>query len=186
MAVSEDYGTRMGRAVQAVHQMHVDVTKMITLLDKKLGRGPVLVRITEQARFSVNADVWMPEGMHRIYAVPDLPGRVEGITAVFLDVHGEALREPILLAGQAQFKFEPNDNLRSIIMDGGNAWCLWTGYLTWQEGRPLNSVVRISAPVDREEAHGKLEWVQVIAVPLYSIASIDDVLQLLDRSREGQ
>jgi hypothetical protein len=39
MAVSEDYGTRMGRAVQAVHQMHVDVTKMITLLEKAGSRA---------------------------------------------------------------------------------------------------------------------------------------------------
>jgi hypothetical protein len=99
--MNDDYGPKLGKALQAVHQMHVDVVKLILMLDKELGRKPILVRITDQEKFSVNGPIWMPKGMHRIYAVPEIPGRVEGITAVFLDLLAEPVTEPLLLVGRA-------------------------------------------------------------------------------------
>ena len=60
MPMNDDYGPNLGKALQAVHQMHVDVAKLMLMLDKELGRKSILVRITDQAKFSVNRDIWMP------------------------------------------------------------------------------------------------------------------------------
>src|ERR1035438_3203857 len=183
MPMNDDYGPNLGKALQAVHQMHVDVAKLMLMLDKELGRKSILVRITDQAKFSVNRDIWMPEGMHRIYAVPQIPGRVEGITTVFLDLHGEPVTEPLLLVGQAQFDCPIAEDLKSTLMENENVWCLWTGYLRWQEEHEYGNVVRIDAPPTDDETDKKLRWVQVIAVPLYSISSVRDVMKLLQQAR---
>jgi hypothetical protein len=183
MPMNDDYGPKLGKALQAVHQMHVDVTKLMLMLDKELGRKSILVRITEQAKFSVNGGIWMPEGMHRIYAVPEIPGRVEGITTVFLDLHGEPVTEPLLLVGQAQFDCPIAKDLKSTLAENENVWCLWTGYLGWQEEHEYGKVVRIDAPPTDDEADKKLRWVQVIAVPLYAISSVTDVMKLLQQAR---
>ena len=165
MAMNDAYGRNIELALQAVHQMHVDVTKLILLLDKEIGRQSVRAKITNQAHFAVSADIWMPEGMHRIYPVPEFPGRVEGITTVFIDLWGEPVPEPLLLVGQAQFDCPPLQDLRSTLMENENVWCLWTGYLRWQDQRPLDKVLRIDAPPTDDDAERKLRWVQVIAVP---------------------
>jgi hypothetical protein len=176
MSVNDDYGRKIGMALQAVHQMHVDVTKLISLLDKEIGRSPIRPNITDQAHFVIAGPVWMPEGMHRIYAVPTTPGRVEGVTAVFFDHWGQRIDEPRLLVGHAQFTYQQAED-----MTRGDEWCLWHAYLEWQDRRPINKVLLIKAPSEND--FEKLSWVRLIAVPLYSIGGIKDVMDLLQQTR---
>lgn len=183
MPVSDDYGVKIEEALLAVRQMHADVTKLISLLDTKLNRKPVVMKITDQWKFALDSEIWMPEGMYRIYAVPDVPGCVEGITAVFLNYWGEPIREPLLLVGQAQFATQTADELRTALMEGENVWFLWNAYLKWQDRRVMNEVLPVQGPNDLDQSDGKLRWVQVVAVPLYSIEGIEDVLALLQQVR---
>lgn len=184
MPVSDDYGVRIEEALLAIQQMHADVTKLISLLDTKLNCKPVLTKITDQWKFTLDADMWMPEGMYRIYPVPDVLGRVEGITAVFLNRYtGEPIREPLLLVGQAQFATQTLDELKAALTEGENTWCLWNAYLKWKDTRIMSKVLPVQVPDDVDHSNGKLRWVQVIAVPLYSIGGIGDVMALLQQVR---
>ena len=183
MPVSDEYGPKIEMALRAINQMHIDVRNLILLLDKEMGRSPIVVRITDQARFSVNADVFMPEGMHRIYAVPDSPGRVEGITVVFIDLWGQPVSEPMLLVGQAQFNSQASADLKRTITEGGNLWCLWDAYLRWQDQRPVGKLLQVQPPPNKDDVDEKASWVNVIAKPLYSIKAIADVMSLLQQVR---
>ncbi len=183
MPSNDDYGMKVEKALYAVQQMHQDVAKLILLLDKKLDRKPVLSRITDEWKFGVNAGLWMPEGMHRLYAVPNAPGRVEGITVAFINLYGEPIDQPLLLVGQAEFGC--GAELKSTLTDADNLWCLWNAYLVWREERTLNQLQRVQPPADRDKSRGALKWVRVIAIPLYSVNAIEDVLKLLERTREN-
>jgi hypothetical protein len=59
-----DYGKRIEQAILAVHQMHEDTVKLIRTVDKSVGRGPILERVTDAAKFTINGPTWMVEGMY--------------------------------------------------------------------------------------------------------------------------
>lgn len=60
-------------------------------------------------------------------------------------------------------------------------WDLWYAYFKWSDRRVVDEVL-VPAP----QTKGRIEWAKVIAVPLYSVQSIDHVLQLLERVRSAK
>jgi hypothetical protein len=183
--VSDDYGQRVGMALKAVRQLHEDASRLLSDCDRVLAKGKRVCTRTYAATGGMSSLLngsWMAKGAYRCYAAaPDKqPGLVEAVCLCFF---GEivARDEPLLIAGQISYRLDAGQGLADVC-DGWDLWylfandcperrydeVLWSGPLTWQEG-------------------GKsFDGFRLLAVPLYSIKSLDDVVALMNRVRAAE
>lgn len=166
-----DYGTKMNSALSAVRRMHSDVSKMLVDADSTIGNGwnPIFGSFaTTNLTYSYRADYWMAAFVYRLFSDANNPGTVKGITVWFFD-DSKLIIEPHLLVGELEYELAPEQTLeKTWVSDLINAYSKWHVMPTVDTvltGRNPKQVVRSY---------------KVIATPLYSIASIDDVVKLMD------
>jgi hypothetical protein len=179
--MSKDYGKMMGNAIKAVARMHSDTSKLLQDCDGTIGKGRESVfgnNATRDVTSLVKAEMWMAEGVYRYYDASDKrKGLVDGITACFHDVEKHSLVEPLLIFGRIQYHLDADDAIRDVC----KGWDLWYALIDWADPFELHQVL---TPVPPELDADRIEWLRLIAVPLYSVKSMDDVVRLMKTVRE--
>jgi hypothetical protein len=170
-------GTKMQKGISAVCRMHSAVSKLIVDFDKNVPWSSTSVFgnfATKDLTYHTKASYWMPEGVFRYLSSKADPKLVEAITVCFID---SRLVEPLLLIGRLEYADDPIQ-VRSLC-DG---WDLWNLYFEWnkdwQERVPMNCKI---AP----EAASRIRAATLVAAPLYSVTSMNDVVELMKRAREA-
>lgn len=167
--MTTEYGAKIAGALKAVVQMHSDTSKLLVDCDKHIGKGRASVfgsYATSELTYNFQARFWMAEGVYRYYEAGPL--LVDGVTAAFF--HVDVPTEPLLLLARIQYSGE-------TAASKAKAWDIWSLYFAWGESKELGKVHRYG-----ETDEGRIEWARLIAVPLFSISRIEDVVDLMDRA----
>jgi hypothetical protein len=191
---SDDYGKKIGKAIRAIRAMHEDTAKLVRSLSKVF-TGKVIY--SELAGGGTQETYWMTEGMKRYWGDANLHrGLVEGLNAVFADVDAasgelnDVPEEPLLILGQIQYVVPdpfpvPQNPKRDKRFDDWpwlkeHIWDFREAYLRWRQRgvTTYDEVIRLDRPQDH------VEWVRVLAVPLYSIQNVEHVRSLMGRVRD--
>lgn len=169
-----DYGKQIGQAFEAIRQLHQDVSRLLTDVTAKLGDRRVNQKsvITETSWLLNQPKRWMPFYVTLTSSGGELPpGDVE-LVMVFFWEEGDRPKEPQLILGRVRYKVPPDVKL----------WDLGPACFVW--GRPFEPgvVKRVTPPT-----HDRIECVTYVAVPLFQITSVDDVIKLMEevRTRAG-
>ncbi len=171
-----EYGSKVAGALKAVAQMHSDTSKLLVDCDKQIGRGRRSVfgsYATKELTYNFQAEYWMAEGVYRYYEAG--PMLVDGVTVAFF--HGQAI-EPLLLVAQIRYSYKPGDPEPPVLRDRCDEWDAWSLYFSWGESRELGKVHAYGG-----SDAGRIEWARLVAVPLFSIRRIEDVVEMMDRVR---
>lgn len=179
--LSDDYGQRIGMALKAVRQLHADASKLLSDCDGIIGKGRRVCTRGYAATGGLSTLLggkWMPEGAYRCYAASDArPGRVEAVCLCF---HGEvvACDEPVLIVGRIDYRLNAGQELQELC-DGWDLWYLLADNCPEQTyGKILGG-----GPLSWQDGGKSFDGFHLIAVPLFSITSMDDVVALMDRVR---
>ncbi len=166
-----DYGKQIGKAFEAIRQLHQDVSRLLTDVAAKLGDRRVNQKsvIMETSWLLNQPNRWMPFYVTLTSSGGELPpGEVE-LVMVFFWAEGDRPKEPHLILGRVRYKMPPDIKL----------WDLGPACFEW--GAPIQpGVVKRVTPPD----HDRIECVTFAAAPLFSIASVDDVLKLMEEVRK--
>lgn len=164
----------MNGAVRAVARMHGDTSKLLLDCDKHIGKGRPSIFgnfATKELTYNVQAEYWMACGVYRFYLAAH--NSVEAVTVAFWD---ESTAEPMFLLSQIQYRSDSalEDGLTAIkeVCDGWDVW-----YLYFDGGERTPDTVLTYENID----DGRIESARLIAVPLFSIASIEQVVALSNR-----
>lgn len=168
-----EYGEKVGAALKAVVQLHIDTSKLLVDLDKKmLGYSSVFGNVaTSELTYHVRAEGWIASGVYRYYTKAEEPGLVDGITICFLDPR---LTEPLLLVAELKYHLESGADIRRIC----KPWDIWYLYFDWSGGAIEQRVI-----TTKDADHGRIECCKLKAVPLYTIQQIEDVKRILGEVR---
>ena len=168
-----EYGEKVGAALRAVLQLHIDTSKLLVDFDKKmLGYSSVFGNFaTSELTYHVRAEGWMASGVYRYYTKDEKPGLVDGIMACFLDAR---LTEPLLLVAELKYHIESGADIRQIC----KPWDIWYLFFDWSSGTNEEEVI-----TNKDVDHGRIEWSRLKAVPLYTIHEIENVKRFLDEVR---
>jgi len=182
-SLSGDYGELVGSALRAVAQLHSDTSRLLVDCEKHIGEGRKSIFgnwVTQDLTYNMRAEQWMAEGVFLYY--PAGERSVDAITISFLE---GSLKEPMFLIARIQYAGPENASTEedefALVKSLCKGWDLW--YLYFRGEPLLNEVIEY-----RNAEKGRIELARAIAVPLYSIGSIEDVIQLRDRlcSKEAQ
>ncbi len=180
--VNDDYGRRIGMALKAVRQMHADASRLLADCDGTIGKGKALAIRSNNATTGISYSlgrIWMAEGAYRCYAAaPDVqPGLVEAICLCFFG-DKVATEEPVLVVGQVCYRLDAEQKLQDLC----EGWDLWYLFAYNCPDRTFGKVLSDSLITWPDEGKS-FDWFNLIAVPLFSINSMDDVAGLMDRIR---
>ena len=168
-----EYGEKVGAALKAVVQLHIDTSKLLVDFDKKmLGYTSVFANVaTSELTYHVRAEGWIASGVYRYYAKAEQPGLIDAITVCFLDPR---LTEPLLVVAELKYHLESGADIKQIC----KPWDLWSLYFDWCSGAGEQQII-----ATKDADNGRIEWAKLKAVPLYTIQQIADVKQILDEVR---
>jgi hypothetical protein len=179
--MSEDYGKTMGNAIRAVAKMHSDTSRLLQDCDGTIGKDKASVfgsYATRDLTYNVRADQWMAQGVYRYYdASAEGRGLVDGIMAYFFGRGPYHHEEPLLIVGRIQYHLDGDAAIKGVCQE----WDLWYALFDWGTGFELNRVLTPESP-DKN----RVEWIKLIAAPLYSIQSMEDVVALMKRVQESK
>ena len=169
-----EYGKQVGQAFAAVHQLHHDVSRLLTDVAAKLGDGRVNEKsVIKETSWLVNRpNQWMPYSVCLTSTGGDLPANVvESLMVYFWHEPPRLLEEPHLVLAQLTYKAGENGRIDPRYWDTCDACFKWSDVFP-------NGEVSQYSPSD-----SRIETVTLLAVPLFDIASVDDVLKLMERVR---
>jgi hypothetical protein len=180
--MTTEYGKQITCALKAVAQMHSDTSRLLIDCDKHIGKGRPSVfgsYATRDLTYNYKADFWMAEGVYRYY--PAGVNAVDGVTVAFIysgsPTDPRSDTEPLFLVGHVQYSEQSGGGSSAPGTTKGRCeeWDLWRLYFEWSS-RELGSVLQFGALDD-----GRIASARVIAVPLFSIDSIEQVLETANR-----
>lgn len=179
--MSDDYGKKIGLAFQAIYGLNREVSKLFRDCDSTIGKGKQSVfgnYVTKALSKAIdNPGYWIPGGIFRYYASKESPTLVEGLMVYYWDDPPQH-DEPLLIVGQVNYRL---DETTSTPMHC-KPWDLWYAYFDWCEHPRLSEVMSLKrAPTEG----GRVDWLKVCAVPLYSVTSTEQVTELLNRVRQA-
>ena len=162
-----DYGKQLGTAFAAVWQMHKDVSRLLTDVAPKLEAGRTSsASVIKGTSWLLNSpDRWMPYRVSMSSAGGDLAPNVNEFVAVYF--WGDPLKpqEPHLVLARVTYLTDQDGKTWPDFWDADSA------SFEWDQPFPLRVVNRFTPD------HDRVESVSVTAVPLFDIASVDDVLR---------
>jgi hypothetical protein len=168
---TEDYGKQVAVAIRAVQQMHSDCSRLLLEFDRKMAGWAAIYgnNATRELTYHVRAQYWMAEGVYRFYSHKNFPGVSRGITIAFIEPDCD---EPILIVSNITYKSKGSDP-KSVC----DEWDGWNAFFKWCGKRVYDEVMSFE-PVDPQQ---RIESVRLIARPLYSIKSMQEVEGVMDR-----
>lgn len=181
--MSTEYGKQITTAFRAVYQLFQEISRLFQDCDGTIGKGKRSLFgnvVTRDLSWSIdNPGQWMAAALYRFYdAGETLSGLVEGLT-VYLWDDPDLAEEPLLICGQIRYRLGADQKVESLCKE----WDLWKAYFKWCENPRLDEVIAFHQIADEG---GRTEWCKVCAVPLYSIKSIDQVTELMERVRKAE
>lgn len=180
--MSDDYGKKISQALAAVRRMHADVSRLLVDADRTIGQGKDSLfgnYATRWLTYNVKADYWMAWFVFRYYPASDdsEPGLVDAISVWFFD-NQSRIAEPHLLLGQICYDQPAEQTSKPACQETD----LVHAYLLWS-GQPISDTVLSGIQPPQKSS---VRWFKVIAVPLYSITSMEDVMRLMGRVRTAE
>jgi hypothetical protein len=177
--MSEGYGRKVAKAFEAVYQLHMDASKLLSDCDSTVGKGKESVFgsyvMKDLSKAVHQPDGWMPYGVYRYYDASDeCPGLVDGVMLYFWD-YPPLPEEPMLIAGRLKYRLDGEGGVKSVC----NGWDLWWAAFDWSKDGPRAQVIALEDVGD-----GRVEWMKMIVVPLYSIKSMQEVERLMELVRQ--
>lgn len=169
--LNENYGKQVGMALRAVEQMHSDCSRLLLDFDRKMeGWTPIYGNFaTRDLTYHVRAQRWMAEGVYRLYSHKSNRATVRGLTISFIEPDSD---EPLLLVAEIKYGVKISD-----IKTACREWDLWGIFFDWGGQRVFNQVLQFG-PIDPQK---RIESAKLIAKPLYSIKSMEEVAALMDQ-----
>jgi hypothetical protein len=166
---TEDYGKRMSAALRAVEQMHSDCSRLLLDFDRVMeGWKPIYGNFaTRDLTYNVRAQRWMAEGVYRQYFHPSLPSVVRGLTICFIEPD---IEEPMLLVAEIKYAGSESE-IKTVCRE----WDMWQIYFDWAEARTNDKVISVANP----DSDKRIRSALLVAKPLYSINSLDEVIELM-------
>jgi hypothetical protein len=165
--MTTEQGQKIAGALKAIIRMHSDTSKLLIDCDKHIGRNRKSIfgsYATRELTWNVQADYWMAHSVYRYYE--EGPSLVDGVHITFF--HAGREMEPVLKV--ARIAYKPG------VSEPFDSWDIWWLYFEHLEQKELGSVLECA---DADE--GRIAWARLIAVPLFSIARIEDVTVLMNR-----
>lgn len=169
-------GKLMGIAIRAMLEMQADCIRLFRDLDKALdGMRPLLDNlVTTNLGSSINAkQLFLAEYLFRLYAPVGQDHRVLGLNACFHNHPKRFFAEPLFLAANVLYDPAKPDRPEQIQ----RAWDPWSAYFDWSTDRTIGKVLEVAPQ------RGTIQKIVVIAAPLYSLTSIEDAMNLVNRIR---
>jgi hypothetical protein len=173
--MDDDYGKKVGQAVQAVMNLHSDIGRLFGELDKTEFKGwesifgPI---VTKNVPKDVKKHWWMPYFVFRYYRKTKESPTVEGATCYFFS-GTQALTEPQFLVSQVLYK----------TRDGKPVHCGEWDVLKLFQGHESDfepgKVISVAG-----EDESKFQSARLVVVPLYSIRDRKRVTDLIERVRQ--
>jgi hypothetical protein len=175
--MSTEYGEKVALAVRAVSQLHSDTSRLLVDFDnKRLGTGwkPMFGNVvTSGISTTITAQWWMAESVYRYYVKSSAPELAEGLLVSFFHPQQKS-KEPLLVVAQIKYLVFAG----SLIKDVCKAWDTWNLFYEWNEQQALEKIISIG-----HQDNGRIEWANILAVPLYSIKSVEAVELLMAQVR---
>lgn len=178
-----EYGQKIAGALKAIITLHSDTSKLLCDCDKHIGkdRDSVFANYaTRDLTYHVRASFWMAEGVYRYYDAG--PRLVDGVTVTFFN--REAETEPLLKIARIQYSDTSPANGSDSKDEGLRAFCkewdIWSLFFRFTEERRLGEILTFA-----DADNGRIAWARLIAVPLFSIGRIEDVIELVGRVVES-
>jgi hypothetical protein len=179
--LTENYGELITGAMRAVAQMHSDTSRLLIDCDKHIarGRGSIFGNYaTRDLTYNVRAAQWMADGVFRYYLAGSR--NVEGVTVAFRE---DGATEPIFMIAQINYTGPAtdvaSDEQMAAVKSVCREWDIW--HLFFNGSREMNKVIEY-----KDAEKGRIESARLIAVPLYSIRAIEDVIELGNRLCAGE
>jgi hypothetical protein len=119
---------------------------------------------------ALSSGFWMAEGVFRYYAIPDESGVVFGFMVVFEDWTKKRVDEPLVIAGRIQYEVGKGQEVAGVCQH----WDIWYLFFDKNEERDLGTVINFQDPYP-----GRIKYASLVAAPLYSFESVEEVRQLL-------
>ena len=170
--MDEDYGKKVGQAIQAVLNLHADIGRLFRELDSNEYKGWQSIFgsfVTKNVPKDVKKPWWMPYFVYRYYRKEKDPALVEGVTCCFFR-GSQALTEPQFLVSQVQYK-KPGHC---------GAWDVLKLYEAKEGEVEAGKVISIAG-----EEEGTIQSARLLVVPVYSIGDRKQVTDLIEQVRQG-
>ncbi len=179
METETENGKLMGAAIRAILEMQSDCIKLFRDLDKELELNDLRAisgnTITTGLGSSITSPgLYLAEYLYRLYAPQHSKHHILGVNICF---HNQEFRryfpEPLFIAANVQYDSTQVDESLAT-----RAWDPWAAFLDWNSDKSHGKVLDVSP------GRATIEKIVVVAVPLYSIASIQaaiDTINLVGR-----
>lgn len=185
--MNKEYGKKIGNALRAIQRLYAETSRLLQDCDKVIGKGrkpfPGGNVVTSDISKTLQAKFWMAECVYRWYQCKE-KGVIEGITVAFLVKDGMLPDQPMLIAGQAKYRPKRGTTLE----ESWNPCDLWWAYLSAKDAQPgeVTTTEQLLGEFVDDEDNAKIERIKFVAVPLYSIRCVEDVVKRLDQVRKSR
>lgn len=175
MKPETENGKLMGRAIKAMLEMQTDCIKLFRDLDKELELNDLRAisgnTITTGLGSSITSPgLYLAQYLYRLYAPEDSKHHVLGVNICLHDHPSKRyFAEPLFLA--ANIRYDPSQIDEPIA---AKAWDPWAAFLDWNSDGSHGKVLEVSP------GRNTIEKIVVVAVPLYSITSIQVAIQAIN------
>jgi len=172
-----DYGKSVGTALKIVRQLHWDTMRLLTDFDGLMAGWKSVFgnTVTSSISVSLPQGFWMAEGVFRYYVSPTEAGAVDGVTIAFED-YQRRVDEPLILGARIAYYINQGQQIDAVCKH----WDIWELFFDKSEKREPGRVMIYNDPYPQ-----RIKRASVIAVPLYSIESVEDAHRLLKEVREA-
>src|SRR2546423_797484 len=111
--MSEEYGKRVGTALNVIKQLHADTSRLLVDLERYMRGKKSLFgnqATTDMSKHVVpSTGFWMAEGVYRYFFDEKQPNRVTGMCVAFID---ERITEPIALFALLNYSAAASESCR--------------------------------------------------------------------------
>ena len=175
MQTETENGKLMGLAIKAILDLQSDCIKLFRDLDKELELGDLQAisgnTITTGLGSSITSPgLYVAQYLYRLYAPEDSKHHVLGVNICLHDHNSKRyFAEPLFIA--ANVRYDPTLADESLAT---RSWDPWAAFLDWNSDRSYGKVL------DVPPGRSTIEKIVVVAVPLYSITSIQAAIQAIN------
>jgi hypothetical protein len=175
MLTETENGKLMGRAIKAMLEMQSDCIKLFRDLDKELELNDLRAIsgnvITAGLGSSITSPgLYLAQYLYRLYAPQHSKHHVLGVNICLHNQDGRRyFEEPLFIA--ANVRYDPTQADESLAT---RSWDPWAAFLDWNSDRSHGKVLDVSP------SRSTIEKIVVVAVPLYSITSIQAAIQTIN------
>ena len=175
MTLGTDNGKLMGSAIKAVLDMQSDCVKMFRDLDKQLELSDLRQisgnTITTGLGSSITSPgLYLSQYLYRLYAPRGSLQSVLGINICFHDHNVKRyFIEPLFIAANISYEATQTDEALAV-----KSWDPWAAYLDWNQDRTFGTAL------DVNPGRSGISKIAVVAVPLYSITSIEVAVRTIN------